>query len=149
MMKSGLWDIALILLIAVCSVAVTSRLAGLLKPMWLSLICTKLKSPPLPALRSAVLANARDIGMPPLMVQTNPVPAHAMHFRNPRRSTPSLLKSSNLSNNLHCNLNQFGSNNQRVRVALVASVNGAHAGGHRFKLLAKTAFLRRRTSGKY
>src|ERR1700692_2764065 len=92
MMKSGLWGIALILLIAVCSVAVTSGLAGLLKPMCLSLICTKLKSPLLPALRSAVLANARDTGMPPLMVQTRPVPAHAMHFRNPRRSMPSLLR---------------------------------------------------------
>src|SRR6202034_1260571 len=95
MMKSGLWSIALILLIAVCRVAVTSGLAGLLKPMWLSLIWTKVKSPPLPPLRCAVLANARDDGMPPLIVQTSPVPAHAMHFRNPRRSMPSLSRSCN------------------------------------------------------
>src|SRR5216684_8281046 len=78
MMKSGLCGMVLILLIAVCKVAVTSGFAGLLTPMWLSLICTKLKSPPLPALRSAVLANARDTGMPPLKVQTKPVPAHAI-----------------------------------------------------------------------
>ena len=92
-MKSGLWGMALILLIAVCSVAVTSGLAGLLNPMWLSLICTKVKSAPLPASLPWPLAKARDTGMPPLMVQTKPVPAHAMHFRNPRRSTPSLLRS--------------------------------------------------------
>src|ERR1700693_989022 len=95
MMKSGFWGIALILLIAVCRVAVTSGLAGLLKPIWLSLICTNVKSALLAALRLALLANARDAGMPPLMVQTRPVPAHAMHFRNPRRSTPSLLRSCN------------------------------------------------------
>src|ERR1700691_4407034 len=95
MMKSGLWSIALILLIAVCRVAVTSGLAGLLKPMWLWVIWTQTKSPPLPPLRSAALATARDDGMPPLIVQTSPVPAHAMHFRNPRRSMPSLLRSCN------------------------------------------------------
>ena len=89
MMKSGLWGMALILLIAIWSVAVTSGLAGLLKPMWLSLICTKVKSAPLPTFLPVFLANTRDAGMPPLIVQTRPVPAHAMHFRNPRRSTPS------------------------------------------------------------
>ena len=93
MMKSGGWGMALILLIAVCRVAVTSGFAGLLKPMWLSLICTNVKSADLPAVRSALFANARDTGMPPLIVQTRPVPAHAMHFRNPRRSMPSSLRS--------------------------------------------------------
>src|SRR4029077_5619901 len=65
------------------SVAVTSGLASLLKPIWLSLICTN-RSPPAPA------RAARSIGMPlrppPVIVQTAPVPTHAMHFRNPRRS---------------------------------------------------------------
>ena len=42
--KSGGVGSALILSMATCSVAVTSGLASLLKPMWLSLIWTKLKS---------------------------------------------------------------------------------------------------------
>ena len=33
--------------------------------------------------------NARDERTPPPAVQTSPVPAQAMHLRNPRRSTPS------------------------------------------------------------
>src|SRR5437588_12784387 len=70
-------------------VAVTSVFAGLLKPMWLSLICTKLKS----ALFSprSPRPSACDTGTPPAKVHTRPVPAHAMHFKNPRRSIPSPL----------------------------------------------------------
>src|ERR1700745_887924 len=45
-MTSGLSGKALILSIATRSVAVTSGFAGLSKPMWVSLIWTKVKSPP-------------------------------------------------------------------------------------------------------
>ena len=55
------------------------------KPMWLSLICTKLKSPPI---SGAVAPSSFDVSTPPLIVQSTPVPAHAMHLRNPRRSMP-------------------------------------------------------------
>src|SRR3981189_3569073 len=34
---------------------------------------------------------AWELKTPPLTVQATPVPAHAMHCRNPRRSMPSLL----------------------------------------------------------
>ncbi len=74
---------------AACSVAVTSVFAALLKPMWLSLICTKLKSPGFPA--CVFSPKTRDTGTPPARVQISPVPAHAIHCRNPRRSIPSRL----------------------------------------------------------
>ena len=32
-----------------------------------------------------------DFSTPPCITQNAPVPAHAMHFKNPRRSIPSLL----------------------------------------------------------
>ncbi len=44
-MNSGAAGKALILSTAAFSVPATSGLAGLLNPMWLSLICTKLSSP--------------------------------------------------------------------------------------------------------
>src|ERR1700722_17816595 len=44
-MKSGAWGSALILAMACLRVPTTSVLAGLLKPMWLSLICTQFKPP--------------------------------------------------------------------------------------------------------
>src|SRR5438270_4803637 len=34
---------------------------------------------------------AKDFNTPPSMTQSAPVPAQAMHLRNPRRSIPSLL----------------------------------------------------------
>src|SRR6266446_8505714 len=74
------------------SVPATSGLAGLLNPIWLSLICTKLSSP---AISRALISPSRlrlyDFRIPPSITQSAPVPAHAMHFRNPRLSTPSLL----------------------------------------------------------
>jgi RNA polymerase sigma-70 factor (ECF subfamily) len=85
MMKSGACGSALILSTVACSVPTTSGFAGLLKPIWLSLICTKVISP----LGSPVcpgLPNARELSRPPPTVQTTPVPAQAMHSRNPRRS---------------------------------------------------------------
>src|SRR5215469_10249431 len=95
-MKSGVLGKVLILSIATCKVAVTSGFAGLSKPMWLSLIWTKVKSAPIAPSFFVLLANTRDRGTPPLRVHTRPVPAHAMHLRNPRRSTPSSLRSCNI-----------------------------------------------------
>src|SRR5271165_5018868 len=66
---------------ASCSVAVTLGLAGLSKPRWLSLICTKVKS--LPA--ASALPIRRERGTPPATVQTMAVPAQVMHLRKPRR----------------------------------------------------------------
>src|SRR5262249_41902742 len=55
--------------------------------MWLSLIWIKVKSP-LPAAR-VWFPKARDDKIPLLTVQASPVPAQAIHSRNPRRSIPS------------------------------------------------------------
>src|ERR1700730_8734338 len=90
--NSGAADSPLILSTAAFSVPDTSGLAGLLNPMWLSLICTKLSSP----LASAVFNSESrlrlyDFNTPPCITQKAPVPAQAMHFRKPRRLTPSLL----------------------------------------------------------
>src|SRR6266849_6300442 len=91
-MNSGAAVSPLILSTAAFSVTATSGLAGLLNPIWLSLICTKLSSP----LASAVFNSERrlrlyDFNTPPCITQRAPVPAQAMHFRKPRRLTPSLL----------------------------------------------------------
>src|ERR1700730_6916250 len=91
-MNSGAADNPLILSTAAFSVPATSGLAGLLNPMWLSLICTKLSSP-----LASVVFNSEsrlklyDFNTPPCITQKAPVPAQAMHFRKPRRLTPSLL----------------------------------------------------------
>src|SRR6266567_6776564 len=90
-MNDGALGSALIFATASRNVVATSLFASLLKPMWLSLIWTKLRSDP--AARAAASENRLrvcDLRIPPLMVQRTPVPAHAMHLRNPRRSTPSL-----------------------------------------------------------
>src|SRR6266566_9101151 len=90
-MKDGVLGSVLIFATASRKVAATSLFASLLKPMWLSLIWTKLRSAP--AARAAA-SEARlrvcDLRIPPDMVQRTPVPAQAMHLRKPRRSTPSL-----------------------------------------------------------
>ena len=65
-------------------VRVTSLFASPVKPMCVSLIWTKLKSPPADA--SPAWASVRDESTPPAEVQTTPVPTHAMHSRNPLRS---------------------------------------------------------------
>src|SRR6478672_10613380 len=39
---------------------------------------------------------ANDFGMPPLSAQTVAVPAHAMQWRKPRRSSPSSLRSTEI-----------------------------------------------------
>src|SRR5713101_3807443 len=76
---------------AILNVSVTSLFAALLKPMWLSLICRKLRSVAVGKDDPVFATSARvfETRTPPLMVQSTPVPAHAMHFRKPRRSIPS------------------------------------------------------------
>src|SRR5258707_1246372 len=90
-MNDGVLGSALIFATASRSVAATSLFASLLKPMWLSLICTKLRSAPAErAAASEAWLRVWDLRIPPVMVQSTPVPAQAMHLRKPRRSTPSL-----------------------------------------------------------
>src|SRR5260370_1307575 len=76
-----------------------SHSAGLLTPMWLSLICTTLSSPAAaaPAPKSESRLKLYDFNTPPCITHSAPVPAHAMHFRNPRRSIPSSLWSCTIS----------------------------------------------------
>src|SRR6266853_1233457 len=88
-MNAGVLGSALILATASRRVAATSLLASLLKPMWLSLICTKLKSAPAAApAASETWLRVCDLRIPPVMVQRTPVPAQAMDLRKPRRSIP-------------------------------------------------------------
>src|ERR1700761_7664401 len=88
--KSGAPGIALILSIASFRVPVTSWFAALLKPMWLSLICTKLKDDAGAVLLSAaVAAKSFEVGTPPETVQSRPVPTQAMQLKKFRRSMPS------------------------------------------------------------
>ena len=63
------------------NVPVVSGLAGLSKPRWLSLTCTKLKS----VVAASALPISRARGTPPTMVQTIAVPAQVMHSSTPRR----------------------------------------------------------------
>ena len=80
---------ALILVTTSCSVAAASLLASPLKPTCESLIWTKLK---LPAAGSAAAAgNTREDRMPPVAVQTTPVPTQAMHSKKPRRLMRSMV----------------------------------------------------------
>src|SRR6266852_4849557 len=90
--NSGGVDNPVILSTAAFNVPATSGFAGLLKPMWLSLICTKLSSPIMSAvLIPEIRLKLYEFSTPPFITQKAPVPAQAMHFRNPLRSTPSWL----------------------------------------------------------
>src|ERR1700733_14976839 len=81
---------ALILSMATFSVPVTFWLAALLKPIWLSLICTNEKSSTIFFFPEFVIsASTFEVGTPATIDQTSPVPAHAMHCRKLRRSMPS------------------------------------------------------------
>ena len=74
---------------------VTSWLAALLKPIWLSLICTKLKPAPARCVPPAAPAGGGEkleVGTPPAIVHSRPVPAQAMQLRKLRRSMPSLRR---------------------------------------------------------
>src|SRR5262245_38445074 len=92
-MNEGVCGNALIFDTASRNVATTSLFASLLNPMWLSLICTKLRSAPAAAdAASAGRLSVCDLRIPPVIVQRTPVPAQAMHLRKPRRSIPSVSK---------------------------------------------------------
>ena len=99
-MKSGFWQ-RIDLVDRGPQSAKTSGLAGLLKPMWLSLICTKVKSPPLPApSHRAWRMRATREGHRSSSSPGRCGPCH--NFRNPRRSTPSFLRSYNFSSIRSC-----------------------------------------------
>ena len=91
--NAGLCGSALSLLTASRSVAVTSLFASFAKPMWLSLTCAKKMLFRSVSERNGSRLMAKDFGMPPAIPQTVAVPAHAMHRKKPRRSTPSSLRS--------------------------------------------------------
>src|SRR5215469_5577891 len=82
--KDGATESPLTSPMACCSVPSTLGLASRWKPIWESLICTKLKS----ALPAAVAASrVWALNTPPFMAQSTPPPAQAMHFRSLRRSS--------------------------------------------------------------
>jgi hypothetical protein len=95
MRNAGFGSSALIRPMAASKVPSASGFAAPLKPMWVSLICTKLKLSP-DCASAGPGPNARERGTPPTTDQMRPVPVHAMHCRKPRRSTscPSLMLSS-------------------------------------------------------
>src|SRR4029077_8348219 len=75
-----------------CNVAMTSGFASPLKPMCVSLICTKAKSPragcPAAGCAAAAWPSVWDERSPPSRVQTSPVPAQAIQARAWRRVRP-------------------------------------------------------------
>src|SRR6516225_2518845 len=83
--NAGCVGIALILSIASVSVARGSGFGGRWKPIWLSLICTKVSSPCGASAAAAPPIRPSVRGTPPLSVHTTPVPAQVMHFNKPRR----------------------------------------------------------------
>src|SRR5689334_20249445 len=84
-MKAGFDFTAFTLAIASRKVPSASGLAGLLKPMWVSLICRKVK--PDASAANASPSSPTDFGTPPDNAHRTPVPAQIMHSRAPRRST--------------------------------------------------------------
>ncbi len=93
-MKAGRSGAAPIRLIASCKVPTASGLAALLKPIWLSLICTKLS--PL-ASAAAALPISPERGTPPATVQTTAVPAQVMHLQKAATVNPVAVASSRCS----------------------------------------------------
>ncbi len=87
MMKSGCCGIARILAIASPKVALGSGFAALLKPMWLSLTCTKVKGF-VPAGLASAASRLIELANPPETLHTAPVPAQAMHLSRPLRLVP-------------------------------------------------------------
>src|SRR6476646_11355298 len=65
------------------SVPSASGLAGLLNPIWLSLICRKVKAEASAASASPI--RPKDFGTPPESVHKIPVPAQTMHSSAPLR----------------------------------------------------------------
>ena len=85
-MKAGFCGCALTWRWPPASVPSAFGLAGLSKPIWLSLICTKV-SPGLCRLRLAQMPS--EWGTPPETVHRTPVPAQVMHSSTLRRLRPS------------------------------------------------------------
>ena len=71
-MKAGLVGIALMRAIASSSVPLALGLAGLSKPIWLSLICRKVR--PLASAAIASSTSPSECGTPPEMVHSTPFP---------------------------------------------------------------------------
>src|SRR5580693_969699 len=86
-MKAGFFGSALTLPMASSSVPSALGLAGLSKPMWLSLICRNVR--PLASCARASPMMPSACGTPPAMVHSTPVPTQVMHSRTLRRLTPS------------------------------------------------------------
>jgi hypothetical protein len=86
-MKDGLTDSDFTRAMHSSSVPLTLGLAGLSKPMWLSLIWRKVKPFCCAAIASSMMPS--DAGTPPATVQSAPVPAHVVHSRTLRRFMPS------------------------------------------------------------
>ena len=85
-MKAGLVVTAFTLAMASRSVPSASGLAGLRKPIWLSLICRKVK--PADSAAKASPSRPKDFGTPPDSVHNTPVPAQIIHSSAPPRLTP-------------------------------------------------------------
>src|SRR5215471_18117471 len=85
-MKEGFAESDLTLAMASSSVPITLGLAGLSKPMWLSLICRKVSL--LAGAASAPSMIPSESGTPPEIVHSTPVPAQVMHSNTFRRLTP-------------------------------------------------------------
>src|SRR3974390_3406129 len=86
-MKAGRAGSSFTCAIAPSSVPLAFGLGGLSKPMWLSLICRKVKPFTSCAMASSISPTAA--GTPPETVQSTPVPAQVIHSSTLRRLGPS------------------------------------------------------------
>src|SRR5229473_56478 len=87
-MKEGFAGSDLTFAMASSSVPITLGLAGLSKPIWLSLIWRKVSLPGSAASAPSMIPS--DRGTPPATVHSIPVPAQVMHSNTFRRLTPAL-----------------------------------------------------------
>src|SRR5215470_1679485 len=85
-MKEGFAGSDLTFAMASSSVPITLGLAGLSNPMWLSLICRKVRL--LGWAASAPSMIPSESGTPPEIVHSTPVPAQVIHSNTFRRLTP-------------------------------------------------------------
>src|SRR5262245_33058157 len=84
-MKEGFAGSDLTFAMASSSVPITLGLAGLSKPMWLSLICRKVSLPGWAASAPSMIPS--ESGTPPEIVHSTPVPAQVMHSNTFRQLT--------------------------------------------------------------